>query len=350
MMVQNARNAERVLKIFNKQNPNIQFDIEKPENLSDGSKRLSLLDFTITVKDGSTKFTFYKKEARKNMFIHKKSALSETSKKAIIKNEINRINECCAHEQIEVDRAINSFGTTLKLYGYSSHYIYNIVNLRSNNSTTYNSSDNANNDNNNNHSTNNDNTNHGINNNHNINNDNNNKEDENIYLKFPYISEKMNRKFKKLFKNEGFHNIRLAQRSNRNIRNELKNNCLKQRWECKRRNCAMKYTSRCYCKNLIYKSTCKHCHEFYVGSSIRDTHDRYREHKYKSSSIHQHIQEEHEEYSTNILENYNAEIITRGKDTIDTRITEAYYIKKLKPKINKREELNDYGVFLFNIE
>ena len=67
-----------------------------------------------------------------------------------------------------------------------------------------------------------------------------------------------------------------------------------------------------------------------------------REHNNNKSSVKSHIDK-------HLYANKNVKIIDRGQDVVETRILDAYHIKKLKPKINKKDEMDDFGIFLFEI-
>ncbi len=73
---------------MNSAHPRIQFEIEKPNSSLDGqSLSLSLLDFTVTIKpDGDTEFEFYKKKAKKPVFLNYRSAIPNKTKRSIIRN------------------------------------------------------------------------------------------------------------------------------------------------------------------------------------------------------------------------------------------------------------------------
>ena len=103
---------------MNNEDPSIKFELEHPENTT-----LSLLDFSVTLlHNGEAKFCYYKKKARKNTFIHQKSAMPEACKNNSIKNEIKRIKEkCTTKEDQQVN--VNTFREQLVARGYqkSSH-------------------------------------------------------------------------------------------------------------------------------------------------------------------------------------------------------------------------------------
>jgi len=73
----------------------LKFEIEKPEITPNGLS-LSLLDFQATIsKDGKSSFEFYKKTAKKPLFVHYQSTIPEKSKVNFIRNERKCIEDKC---------------------------------------------------------------------------------------------------------------------------------------------------------------------------------------------------------------------------------------------------------------
>ncbi len=107
---------------MNHQHPNIKFEIEKPNLTSKGSS-LSLLDFTVHLtEEGKAEFEFYKKKAKKPLFVHHKSVLPKHSKVKIIRNERKRINQRCSTEATTSKHNSNLDGV-LRLNGYPEEVI-----------------------------------------------------------------------------------------------------------------------------------------------------------------------------------------------------------------------------------
>jgi len=107
---------------MNNIHPSIQFEIEKPTTTARG-KTLSLLDFTVTItEEGKSEFEFYRKKAKKPMFIHHKSAIPKQTKYNAIQNERNRIDQRCS-TQLAKDKHQLDFTRTLLLNEYPPHWI-----------------------------------------------------------------------------------------------------------------------------------------------------------------------------------------------------------------------------------
>ena len=79
-----------------------------------------------------------------------------------------------------------------------------------------------------------------------------------------------------------------------------------------------------------------------MGSTIRYLHDRVKEHFYRYNV---HGEEgdqpvkEHMIKCMNINEEIEVKVLSRQKDEIDTRISEALFIKKMAPRLNNKTEL-----------
>ena len=85
----------------------------------------------------------------------------------------------------------------------------------------------------------------------------------------------------------------------------------------------------CFNKNVVYKITCNKCHLFYIGSTIRNLHDRIHEHLSKpASSVFKHLAacDNSTDNPINIL------IIARDMDSTNLRLKEALYVNKKSHK------------------
>ena len=120
----NEETADHFHDIINNVHPNLKFEIEKPEITSSGlSLSLSLLDFKVTIsKDGNSSFEFYKKPAKKPLFVHHQSAMPTKSKHNFIRNERKRIKDRCS-SNISAKQHLNTFDDILRLNGYPENSI-----------------------------------------------------------------------------------------------------------------------------------------------------------------------------------------------------------------------------------
>ena len=118
-LVEDRTAAIELLDTMNNQHASIKFELEHP----DGSNSLGLLDFRITIDgNGELMFDFYKKKAKRDVFVHANSALPCAAKMNIIKNETQRISErCCNDENKEMH--LEAFENKLRRNGYSQNFI-----------------------------------------------------------------------------------------------------------------------------------------------------------------------------------------------------------------------------------
>ena len=109
--------ADQFHYTMNNLHPKLKFEIEKPEITPNGFS-LSLLDFNVTIsKDGKSSFEFYKKTAKKPLFVHHQSAIPEKSKINFIRNERKRIDDKC-FTKATATKHQNMFDDILRLNGY----------------------------------------------------------------------------------------------------------------------------------------------------------------------------------------------------------------------------------------
>ena len=109
----------------------------------------------------------------------------------------------------------------------------------------------------------------------------------------------------------------------------------------------------CKTKNVIYKATCKHCSENYIGCSQRPINIRLREHggsirkRDDRSSLATHMKEKHPRNQSRnqgrgtaeldhqyLLKKYNMAIIGKQNDQLGTFILEGLKIKQERPAVN----------------
>ena len=110
--------------------------------------------------------------------------------------------------------------------------------------------------------------------------------------------------------------------------------------------CIISNKNLCFAKNCIYQIECITCHLIYIGSTIRNLHDRVKEHVTRpASSIYKHFAAHHK--IDNINDSIRVTIIAKERDPVNLRLKEAHYISKLRPEINNREERSELTELLF---
>ena len=211
---------------------------------------LSLLDFKVTVsKDGKSYFEFYKKSAKKALFVHHHSAVPKKSNINFIRNEWKRIQDRC-FTQISTTKHQNAFNDILRQNRYpenSTDQTKRPQSLRRDSQPT---------------------------------------NTEWSYLKLPYISERLNHGIPNIFRKENIP-IRSAHRSH-TLRRALSHNSTER--TCTMDKSPISNTKLRLLRNAIYQITCNNCNEQYIGSTTRFIHNRIRGHlNNQNSSVKKHI-------------------------------------------------------------
>ena len=297
----NEQQALRFHHHMNQQHPKIKFEIEKPTPTENGWS-LSLLDFNVTITNqGETEFEFYRKEAKKPLFTHYNTHLPKATKIQIASNETRRINNRCSSEESKQKHNSN-FDKVLRTNQYPQRVIdqtkRHVPTKHSHRSTP-----------------------------------------NWLYLRIPYISDAIDRKIKRIFKDEEVP-IRVIHKST-SLRQIL---APRNRHEaCNRTKFPIANDKICNLRGVVYKIRCNQCHKTYIGSTIRKLHDRIKEHMDKSeSSVFRHLSETH-----NGSNDISTTIIARDNDVVLLRLNEAYFIRKEKPQLNSREESSELADLMF---
>jgi hypothetical protein len=166
------------------------------------------------------------------------------------------------------------------------------------------------------------------------------KDDREIfYLKFPFVNEKLNNDINKLSKKIGI-NIRCTN-NNRNLNSLLRPRTRigTRRQQCEMKHCTLRNKRLCFFNHIVYEATCLGCSKTYIGSTIRYLHVRVGEHM-RNGALKEHSK------TCNKTMKYDFKILCKCSDELDTRISEAQYIKQLKPSLNRKEEIIDSLCFL----
>ena len=118
----NEEKANEFHDTMNGLHPRLKFEIEKPTASPEGLS-LSLLDFKVTITtNGESSFEFYKKPAKKPLFVHDQSTLPKCSKTNFIRNERRRIQQRYS-TQITSNKHDRDFDNILRLNGYPERTI-----------------------------------------------------------------------------------------------------------------------------------------------------------------------------------------------------------------------------------
>ena len=293
-LVSDLDEATSLLQHLNQQHPNIRFEMEFP---TDG-RSLSLLDFTITMtRNGEPQFEFFKKKARKNIFVHYYSHIPKQSKMAIVKNERARIKERCSNPTIQLKHQLE-FDNMLLKHHYPKSFIESTKRRRRQRQSQ--------------------------------------NQKDFSYLKLPFISEQANRRIKQIFHREAV-SLRIAHKS-QTLRNYLRPKS--EIPPCTLRSCPLR-NNLCNRRNTVYQLQCPSCSSTYIGSSIRPLHQRVKEHLTSpESSVNKHLRV----CQSNTV---NTKILATDNDSANLRLREAIFIQNLCPQINSRDESEELRDFIF---
>ena len=153
-----------------------------------------------------------------------------------------------------------------------------------------------------------------------------------FYINLPFIDDKTDRKIQTMFKRKGIH-IRLARKSN-NLFNFLRPK-RETNLQCTSTTCITKHANICFKKNVVYDIKCSGCHDYYFSHCQRFLHTRMQDHQRGNNSL------LHPHFQTCNNSQFTASILTTQKDCVDAKLSEGILIKKVKPKLNRREEIQE---------
>ena len=294
--------ARFILQKFNELNPNISFEMELPER-----GELSLLDFAVSYVPKSLdhpgprfSFSFYKKSAKKEIFVNAKSALPTSKKISYIQNEAQRIRTRCSVHADET-RSINLFGDVLRKNGYSEEVIGHMDTRgkrkrRGNNII----------------------------------------QKDPVYLRFPFINDSISNRVQHLFARADIP-VKIYDR-NYTLRSKLTRR--RKEGTCSMKNCTISDTGLCNFKKCVYQIKCLKCNEIYIGSTLRQLHVRIHEHLTRdASSVFQHRAKCGGSLMTSRL--------ATAYDVTSLRFKEAILTRKYAPKLNTKQESEEVLSLLF---
>ena len=140
----------------------------------------------------------------------------------------------------------------------------------------------------------------------------------------------INNKIRKAFRREGFK-VRLSHKTF-SLRSALRKKEPNTR-SCTKKGCTLN-DNLCFRRHVVYKISCNKCQESYIGSTIRELHQRVYEHfRSTDSSVTRHMR-----ICGSTPQDMTTDVIDHEKRKGNLRIREAFHIQKHKPKINSKEE------------
>ena len=178
---------------------------------------------------------------------------------------------------------------------------------------------------------------------------------QSVPLKLPYISEQISDEILKFINNRKLP-VNVIFTPGTKLRDLFCSSRPHDGRKCNTTNCQvcprMPEGQSCAIMCPVYKITCQHCGEFYVGETCRCTHDRVGEHtryannptatSYKDQAFAIHYRDKHPDQKANL----KIEILKTESNTVLRKIYEAYFIYNLKPTINDKSECKTLYRFL----
>ena len=298
ILTTNREEAVRIMEFMEQQHPDIHFDIEHPTN----DRTLCLLDFEFTItSDGGVRFNFYKKAAKKPLFMHHKSALPDLMKRNVIKNESVRIQSRCT-ERADASSNLHAFRDILRENGYPDKSIRILTNdgnrrgrRRPRKQLT-----------------------------------------EPVFLELPFVSDGVDGKIRRIIQKYNLP-VRIYHRS-RTLRQMLRPK--QSEPNCHLKNCPLQETDKCNIRKCVYEVTCNGCRASYIGSTIRPLHLRVREHlQCSNSSVFKH--------KVTCGATFTTSVLGRERDLTSLRIREAIEIRNRQPSVNSRQESEELSDLMF---
>ena len=287
MLTSDTQEAGRILATFNSTHPTISFELERPS--SEGA--LSLLDITVQYKNNSPIFDFYAKPAKTDLIIHCDSAMPVAKKLSVIKNERSRITERCSNPIQEEEHQAN-LDKRLRGHGYNKQFITQSRNkhpsrtsrTQHNNTTPF-------------------------------------------FLRTPYLGDWLDNRIRKVARDAGI-NVIISHPST-TLKQILRPKANRDEWRRCRFNWCSIQNNYCFRTMVVYKAVCDDCGSTYIGSTVREFHQRWREHQHRrESAVHQHMQ------TCNLFGQWTLSIIQQGRDPTDLRIREKLEIETQHPNLN----------------
>lgn len=299
-------NFTDILESFNSIDSDIKFTIEIPEN-----KSLNFLDITIiTETDQQVQYTWFKKPQHSDVSIAKDSFLPQHTKTNFLRNSTDYVKKRCSNDVL-MKFSERQLHAKFRKNGFCQND-WKKANQKKNNRP-------------------------------------NSSRDKNTcsFLKLNYINDCTDRKIRKLIQRYKIP-AKLVNKSNQTIYNNLR---FKSK-QTKHPNCEIcdRLPDRILCttRHLVYKFTCHLCNDFYIGQSNRPFKFRFNEHcrsllnkNKNNSALAEHVLQKHHSVNCTI-DDFDLSIIDKCNDPVDTRLTEARYIKRLSPQINRKHELIDF--------
>ena len=172
------------------------------------------------------------------------------------------------------------------------------------------------------------------------------KNKEVTYMRLPYVNETVCRRVNGIIRSSKL-NIRVAWQSGGTIKNKLVRSALLPppcRGKTRCHACPNGLSGKCHIKNVVYKISCKSCHDkpyVYIGETSRPVRERFKEHlsdarlRRLGTGLGEHVLDMHAELShKEVNSNFHIDILSRNRDVADNKIDESIKIRDNDPNLN----------------
>ena len=267
--------------------------------------------------DGKLHTKFYRKEQKKQITLHYRSHHSQSTKIGVIK-QFYKTAEASSSSQEYVNESFKIIDYLLQCNGYSNPRQYINHRLKGTRPSGSNKL-------------------------------------QSVPLKLPYVSEQISDEILKFIKTRKLP-VNVIFTPGTKLRDLFCSSRPHDGRKCATTNCQvcprLPEGQNCTIMCPVYKITCQHCGEVYVGETCRCTHDRVSEHtryannpsapSYKDQAFAIHYRDKHPDQKANL----KIEILKTESNTVLRKIYEAYFIYNLKPTINDKSECKTLYRFL----
>lgn len=309
-VIRNNDFCNMILETFNSINKHIKFTVEIPGV----DEPISFLDLSIFTCNNDIKYSWYRKACHSGILLRADSNLPYHTKTNYIYNTFRTIEKRCSTQELQIEKK-KEFEDLLIKNGYKEEHVSKFKTIPKKFNSTK-------------------------------------KQHFNIKNKVPlflnFISDQANYKIRNAIHKYDL-DINLISKPAPQLSTLLKTKTNNQNQN--HENCEicplLNKKFKCYMRYIIYKMICKICKKFYIGQTNRPFMYRYKEHKYSLtkedgvSALSEHASLEHSEVRMGIAD-FDVQFIEVCKGPIDCIIAEAKNIDRMRPQLNRKQELRHW--------
>jgi hypothetical protein len=313
----NENNYKNILKCFNDIDCETQFTLEYPND----NGYIPYLDISLRVNiDSKIEYKWYQKEFNSGLCLNKNSYIPSFMKTNFVRNRINDVNRRCNNNETreiclkKIYKILTDNGHNVDLKKKTKKH-KNVIRQNQNYWK-------------------------------NENNENNNTP----IMKLPFLNDRSWNQIQRTIKKYNLK-IKLVMEKRKTLHKLYgpteDNQCISNCYVCEQ----LPNHFNCRSRFVVYSLTCKLCNNKnqYIGETCVWLIDRINQHrlsiknKDSKSAVSVHMKEMHPEI-TPTIGHFKLKIEKKCKDSYDALISEAIWIKRRKPSLNRKFEINDYNV------